>query len=90
MHRKFLTAVALLLAGCASTATLDSPSTGAADTRAIESIASDTPPLTLDAPTTAPVLAALYTCPMHPSVISNHPGKCPICGMALEPKAGGK
>jgi len=90
MHRKFLAALALLLTGCASTPIANSPSSGAADTHAIESIASDTPPLSLDAPTTAPVLAALYTCPMHPSVISDHPGKCPICGMALEPKAGGK
>lgn len=24
-----------------------------------------------------------YTCPMHPEVMSNKPGKCPICGMAL-------
>jgi len=24
-----------------------------------------------------------YTCPMHPSVISSHPGACPVCGMAL-------
>src|SRR5581483_7453197 len=27
-----------------------------------------------------------YTCPMHPEVISDHPGSCPICGMALEPR----
>src|SRR5262245_53415090 len=27
-----------------------------------------------------------YTCPMHPEVISDKPGPCPICGMALEPK----
>lgn len=24
-----------------------------------------------------------YTCPMHPSVRSNSPGTCPVCGMAL-------
>jgi Cu(I)/Ag(I) efflux system membrane fusion protein len=24
-----------------------------------------------------------YTCPMHPSIVSDHPGDCPICGMAL-------
>ncbi len=29
---------------------------------------------------------ALYTCPMHPEVEQDHPGDCPICGMALEPK----
>jgi Cu+-exporting ATPase len=27
----------------------------------------------------------LYTCPMHPEIIRNGPGACPICGMALEP-----
>ncbi|MCE5263675.1 MAG: copper-translocating P-type ATPase [Deltaproteobacteria bacterium] len=28
-----------------------------------------------------------YTCPMHPEVIQDHPGTCPKCGMALEPRA---
>jgi Cu+-exporting ATPase len=27
-----------------------------------------------------------YTCPMHPEVVSDAPGSCPICGMALEPR----
>lgn len=27
----------------------------------------------------------LYTCPMHPDVVQEGPGACPICGMALEP-----
>jgi Cu+-exporting ATPase len=26
-----------------------------------------------------------YTCPMHPEIIRDRPGACPICGMALEP-----
>lgn len=26
-----------------------------------------------------------YTCPMHPEISQDHPGECPICGMALEP-----
>ncbi len=26
-----------------------------------------------------------YTCPMHPDVVRDRPGSCPICGMALEP-----
>ena len=30
--------------------------------------------------------SAIYTCPMHPEVERDHPGNCPICGMALEPK----
>src|ERR1700761_2246649 len=31
----------------------------------------------------------IYTCPMHPEVRQIGPGHCPICGMALEPEAGG-
>ena len=30
--------------------------------------------------------AAGYTCPMHPEVVRDAAGSCPICGMALEPK----
>ncbi|HKM99971.1 MAG TPA: heavy metal translocating P-type ATPase [Candidatus Binataceae bacterium] len=26
-----------------------------------------------------------YTCPMHPEIVREAPGACPICGMALEP-----
>ncbi|MGR3372062.1 heavy metal translocating P-type ATPase [Pseudooceanicola nanhaiensis] len=26
-----------------------------------------------------------YTCPMHPEIVRDGPGDCPICGMALEP-----
>ncbi|WP_354502878.1 heavy metal translocating P-type ATPase [Limibacillus sp. MBR-115] len=26
-----------------------------------------------------------YTCPMHPEIVRDAPGDCPICGMALEP-----
>ena len=32
---------------------------------------------------------AIYTCPMHPEIRQVGPGSCPICGMALEPEAGG-
>ncbi len=34
---------------------------------------------------TAPVEKQLYTCGMHPQVISDKPGNCPICGMKLTP-----
>jgi Cu+-exporting ATPase len=32
-----------------------------------------------------PQPGATYTCPMHPEIRQDHPGACPICGMALEP-----
>jgi len=41
----------------------------------------ETPP----APPALPVSgASLYTCPMHPEIIRDAPGRCPICGMHLE------
>ncbi len=33
-----------------------------------------------------PGLQVEYTCPMHPEVVQDHPGSCPKCGMALEPR----
>ncbi len=33
----------------------------------------------------AVVVAAQYTCPMHPEILRDAPGNCPICGMTLEP-----
>jgi membrane fusion protein, copper/silver efflux system len=32
----------------------------------------------------------LYYCPMHPSVVQDHPGECPICSMTLVPKPEGR
>jgi Cu+-exporting ATPase len=40
------------------------------------------------APAAPPKPGAQYTCPMHPQVIRDAPGSCPICGMALVPIAG--
>jgi P-type Cu+ transporter len=39
------------------------------------------------APPRASSAPAEYTCPMHPEVTAPAPGSCPICGMALEPRA---
>lgn len=30
--------------------------------------------------------ARVFTCSMHPEVVSNAPGACPKCGMTLVPK----
>jgi Cu+-exporting ATPase len=35
-------------------------------------------------PATVPA-GAKWTCPMHPEIVRDGPGSCPICGMALEP-----
>ena len=37
------------------------------------------------APVAAAKPGAKYTCPMHPQIVQDGPGDCPICGMALEP-----
>lgn len=36
-----------------------------------------------DAGVEAPEEAAVYRCPMHPTVTSDRPGSCPVCGMDL-------
>jgi hypothetical protein len=36
--------------------------------------------------TTKEVAKVQYTCPMHPEVVSDKPGVCPKCGMALVEK----
>jgi Cu+-exporting ATPase len=33
-----------------------------------------------------PTTAVQWTCPMHPEIVRDAPGACPICGMALEPR----
>ena len=38
-----------------------------------------------DRTTAAASEKTLYTCGMHPWIIQDHPGNCPICGMKLEP-----
>jgi Cu+-exporting ATPase len=42
-------------------------------------------PMQAPAPNSVPS-GAIYTCPMHPEIRQDHPGSCPICGMALEPE----
>jgi rubrerythrin len=37
----------------------------------------------MDTKVTSKEASVVYTCPMHPEVISEKPGKCPKCGMDL-------
>lgn len=37
-----------------------------------------------------PISAAAFTCPMHPEIVRQEPGTCPICGMKLVPKKDAK
>ena len=39
------------------------------------------------APAAPAPAGTMYTCPMHPEIVQEGPGSCPICGMALEPVA---
>jgi Heavy metal binding domain len=34
-------------------------------------------------PAAAAAASVTYSCPMHPEIVRNAPGKCPICGMTL-------
>ena len=38
-----------------------------------------------EAPTQPAKAGVKWTCPMHPEIIRDAPGSCPICGMAMEP-----
>ena len=53
----------------------------------------DANPLQYVIPSAGPVTSEIvstpsqeYTCPMHPEIVRDAPGSCPICGMALEPR----
>ncbi len=47
----------------------------------------ETPPMETKSEASAPSSTGkqLYQCPMHPNIVMDHPGNCPICGMDLEP-----
>lgn len=43
--------------------------------------------LALEAAPAAPQPAGTeWVCPMHPEIVRDAPGSCPLCGMALEPR----
>jgi hypothetical protein len=60
--------------------------TGCSDNKSTTETTTTTPPTTAAASdsTAAPAgMATQYTCPMHPEVVADQPGKCPKCGMDL-------
>lgn len=59
-----------------------------ADTASSGSVAPEEARLWPDAPEAAPGAPVLFTCPMHPEVVRDVPGSCPICKMDLEPMEG--
>ncbi|MDQ2695033.1 MAG: YHS domain-containing protein, partial [Pseudomonadota bacterium] len=54
--------------------------------RCREKFQADPPRYTGEKAPPPPAPGGLYTCPMHPQIVQDHPGSCPICGMALEPQ----
>lgn len=80
-YRRAVIGVGVLLAGALIGAALWLPkqshdaASSAADNAAPSALAS------------AQAETASYTCPMHPHIVQDHPGTCPICGMALVPIA---
>jgi PBP1b-binding outer membrane lipoprotein LpoB len=73
----FIAGVVLVVSGCSN-----SKPAANAETAAAVSAAPVTVSAASGAASTA-VKKVLYTCPMHPQIISDKPGKCPICGMTL-------
>jgi FtsP/CotA-like multicopper oxidase with cupredoxin domain len=59
----------------------DHPSGTLADTASADELRKDS--INVQATTKPATASALYTCPMHPEVVSDKPGKCPKCGMTL-------
>jgi Cu+-exporting ATPase len=49
-------------------------------------VSSEAAPVKPSPPPPAPSVPKEWTCPMHPQIVRNGPGSCPICGMALEPR----
>jgi hypothetical protein len=80
---------ALSLAACAPTLTRHLPPQDDPSNPDAPESAWHPPPSSQASERAAPspaTAAAAYTCPMHPEVISDRPGRCPKCGMALAQK----
>ena len=59
--------------------------TGCSDNKSTTETTATTPTTAAASDSTAAPagMATQYTCPMHPEVVADQPGKCPKCGMDL-------
>jgi hypothetical protein len=76
-----LASVSILATGCSD----KGGATDATTTTTAPAAKSDTTAAPAGSATKAKV--GQYTCPMHPEVVSDQPGKCPKCGMTLVKKS---
>ena len=72
IHFGILTATLILAAACQKPAQPDAQTVASAPSPAMS-------------PAAPNPVAGKYTCPMHPEVVSDQPGRCPKCGMDLVP-----
>jgi len=72
-----LASLTFVAAGCSENKTTAAETTTAP--AATTAVAADS----TAAPAATNGVATTYTCPMHPEVVTDHPGKCPKCGMNL-------
>ena len=74
--------------GTSATTPDSKPAAPAPDTNSVNTSQSapDTANTNQAAVETKPAPAKQYTCPMHPEVVQDAPGKCPKCGMKLVEK----
>jgi hypothetical protein len=79
---------AVMVAACGGTAKEASSASAVAETPSTVSAPAEAAPAAKAPPAVATPTSASqkYTCPMHPEVIADGPGRCPKCGMNLEPK----
>ncbi len=88
-HTKFLFAACLVLNGCnLRAAEQHEHKTHHLDMTNLDmsNIQSDPKALAIPSSPVPELLGQqeLYRCPMHPQIVQDHPGNCPICGMDLE------